>query len=109
MLSGNASDWGQIVVVKRLFVKGALWVLRSGAHWRDPSQRGKSKRLRKRFSRRAKASVREHLFEALIGDLKDEHLMLDAALVRAHQQPATGKGEAEPGFRVFPRQIDHKG
>jgi putative transposase len=32
------------------------------------------------------------VFEALTGDPKNEYLMLDTTLVRAHQQAATGKG-----------------
>ena len=77
-------------------MNGVLWVLRSGAHWRDlPERYGKWKSLHKRFSRWAKAGVWERAFEALIDDPKNEYLMLDTTLVRAHQQAATGKGGAK--------------
>ena len=36
--------------------------------------------------------LRERVFEALIKDRKNQYLMLDTTLVRAHQQAATGKG-----------------
>ena len=39
----------------------------------------------------------ERVFAALIDDPKNEYVMLDATLVRAHQQAATGKGGAKRG------------
>ena len=70
-----------------------LWVLRSGAHWHDlPERYGKWKTVHTRFARWAKSGVWERVFEALIKDRKNEYLMLDTTLVRAHQQAATGKG-----------------
>lgn len=93
LLPGKASDPGRTASDNRLFVNGVLWVLRSGARWHDlPERYGKWKSLHKRFSRWAKAGVWERVFEALIGDPKNEYLMLDTTLVRAHQQAATGKG-----------------
>jgi putative transposase len=76
-----------------LFVDGCLWVLRSGAHWRDlPERYGKWKTLHKRFTRWAKAGVWDEVFASLIKDRDNQYLMLDSTLVRAHQQAATGKG-----------------
>jgi transposase len=93
LLPGKAGDPGRSAADNRLFVDGVLWVLRSGAHWRDlPERYGKWKSLHKRFSRWAKAGVWEKVFEALITDPKNDYLMLDTTLVRAHQQAATGKG-----------------
>ena len=40
------------------------------------------------------------MFAALIDDPKNAYLMLDATLVRAHQQAATGKGAAKKGERT---------
>ena len=93
LLPGKAGDPGRTAADNRLFVNGVLWVLRSGAHWRDlPDRYGKWKSLHKRFSRWARGGVWERVFEALIDDPKNEYLMLDTTLVRAHQQAATGKG-----------------
>jgi len=41
--------------------------------------------------------VWERVFAALIDDPRNEYVMLDATLVRAHQQAATGKGGAKRG------------
>lgn len=93
MLPGKASDPGRTGGDNRLFVNGCLWVLRSGAHWRDlPERYGKWKTLHKRFTRWAKAGVWDEVFAALIKDRDNRYLMLDSTLVRAHQQAATGKG-----------------
>ena len=93
MLPGKASDPGRTGGDNRLFVNGCLWVLRSGAHWRDlPERYGKWKTLHKRFTRWAKAGVWNEVFTSLIKDRDNQYLMLDTTLVRAHQQAATGKG-----------------
>lgn len=95
LLPGKARDPGRTAADNRLFVNGVLWVLRSGAHWRDlPERYGKWKSVHQRFARWAKAGVWERVFKSLTADPGNEYLMLDTTLVRAHQQAATGKGGA---------------
>jgi transposase len=93
LLPGKKRDPGRTAADNRLFVDGVLWVLRSGAHWHDlPARYGKWKSVHTRFARWAKNGTWERMFEVLIKDRKNEYLMLDTTLVRAHQQAATGKG-----------------
>jgi len=100
LLPGKVSDPGRTGGDNRLFVNGVLWVLRSGAHWRDlPERYGKWKTLHKRFTRWARAGVWEQVFASLIKDRDNQYLMLDSTLVRAHQQAATGKGG--PAIRLW--------
>lgn len=93
LLPGKKGDPGRSGEDNRLFVHGVLWVLRSAARWSDlPERYGKYKSVHKRFARWAKKGVWEKVFTALLKDPKNDYLMLDATLVKAHQQAATGKG-----------------
>ena len=93
LLPGKVGDPGRSGRDNRLFVNGVLWVLRSGAPWPDlPERYGKWKSVHTRFARWAKNGVWEGVFKVLTADRKNDYLMLDTTLVRAHQQAATGKG-----------------
>lgn len=93
LLPGKASDPGRTAEDNRRFMNAVLWVLRSGAHWHDlPERYGNWKTVHTRFARWAKSGIWEKVFSALIADRRNEYLMLDTTLVRAHQQAATGKG-----------------
>ncbi len=93
LLPGKAGDPGRTGSDNRLFINGCLWVLRSGAHWRDlPERYGKWKTVHRRFSRWCHAGIWERVFEALTADRDNQYLMIDSTIVRAHQQAACGKG-----------------
>jgi len=81
----------------RNFINGVLWVLRSGARWEDlPERYGKYKSVHKRFMRWANSGVWERVFHELVRDKKNQYLMLDSTIVRAHQQAATGRKKGTP-------------
>lgn len=93
LVPGKAGDAGRAGSDNRLFVNGCLWVLRSGAHWKDlPERYGKWKTVHRRFSRWCHAGVWEKVFDALTAARDNQYLMLDTTIVRAHQQAAHGKG-----------------
>ena len=95
LLPGKAGDPGRTGTDNRLFVNGCLWILRSGAHWRDlPERYGKWKTVHRRFSRLCHAGVWERVFDALTADRDNQYLMIDSTIIRAHQQAASGKGGA---------------
>jgi len=93
LLPGKAADPGRTACDNRQFVNGCLWVLRSGAHWRDlPERYGKWKTVHRRFSRWCHGGVWEKVFAALTAERNNQYLMIDSTIVRAHQQAACGKG-----------------
>ena len=106
LLPGKAGDPGRNAADNLLFINGVLWILRSGSFWRDmPPRYGNWKSAHKRFSRWAQKGVWEAVFRSLIKDPKNQYVMIDSTLVKAHQQATTGKrgrknrlwGEAEAG------------
>ncbi len=93
LLPGKISDAGRSGSDNRLFVNGCLWVLRSGAHWRDlPDRYGKWKSVHKHFSRWCHAGVWKRASEALTADCDNQYLMSESTIVRADQRAASKKG-----------------
>ena len=92
LLPGRQESVGRTAKDNRVFVNGVLWILRSGARWSDlPERYGKYKSVHKRFARWATTGVWERLFRTLTQDAKNEYLLIDSTIVRAHQQAATGR------------------
>jgi transposase len=95
-LPGRTEHVGRTAMDNRLFVNGVLWVLRSGAPWHAlPDRYGKYKSVHKRFSRWAASGVWEKVFHELVGDRKNQYLMIDSTIVRAPQQAARGRKKGD--------------
>ena len=76
----------------RMFVEGVLWIVRTGAPWRDlPAAFGSWNSVFRRFSRWSSKGVWHRLFLAMADDLDFEYLILDSTIVRAHQHAAGAK------------------
>jgi len=81
----------------RMFVEGVLWVVRTGAPWRDlPEAFGRWNSAFRRFGRWAAKGVWDRSFAALSDDADFEYLILDSTIVRAHQHAAGAKGGLGP-------------
>jgi transposase len=97
LVPGKRGDKGRSGEDNRLFVDAVLWVLRTGAPWRDlHPEFGHWNSVYVRFRRWARKGVWESLFKDLANDPDFEAIMIDATIVRAHQHSAGAKG----GFKA---------
>ena len=76
----------------RMFVEAVLWIVRTGAPWRDlPDVFGSWNSAFRRFSRWSAKGVWHRIFEAMSGDEDFEYLIADSTIVPTHQSAAGAK------------------
>lgn len=96
---GDARTRGSTGHNNRLFVEGVLWIVRTGAPWRDlPEVFGNWNSTFRRFSRWSAKGVWQRIFLAMADDPDFEYLILDSTIVRAHQHAAGAK----KGLKIRP-------
>lgn len=90
----------------RTVLNGIVWVLRSGAPWRDlPDRYGPWQTVYSRFRRWREAGIWERLLGALQtegahdGDIDGSLTMIDGSNVRAHQHAAGAPKKGGPPTR----------
>jgi transposase len=90
----------------RTMLNGMMWIVRTGAPWRDlPERYGKWTSVYSRFQRWRKAGVWDRMLAALqqtgdgAGEVNWEIHFVDATIVRAHQHAAGAKKAARPRKR----------
>jgi len=77
----------------RMFVEAVLWIVRTGAPWRDlPAEFGNWNSTFRRFSRWSEKGIWERMFARLADDPDFEYLIVDSTIVRAHQHASGAKG-----------------
>ncbi len=86
----------------RMFVEAVLWVLRTGAPWRDlPTEFGPWQTVYSRYSRWTKSGKWEKLLVFLQKDTDNDWHIIDSTINRAHQHSAGGKkGRPKTGSDV---------
>jgi transposase len=93
LLPGKAGDPGRTGSNNRLFLEAVLWMVRTGAPWRDlPEAFGSWNSVFRRFRRWAQAGIFERLFQALSGDPDFEYALIDGTIIRVHQHGTGAKG-----------------
>ena len=93
LLPGKSGDSGRTAADNRLFVEAVLWIVRTGAPWRDlPVCFGCWNSAFRRFRRWSRKGVFEKIFNALSGDPDFEYAIVDGTIVRVHQHGAGAKG-----------------
>jgi transposase len=93
LLPGKKGDPGRNGEDNRQFVEGVLWMVRTGAPWRDlPDCFGKWSSVWKRFRRWALKGVFEKLFKALSGEPDFEYALIDGTIIKVHRHATGAKG-----------------
>lgn len=88
----------------RLMVEGVVWILRTGAPWRDlPKRFGPWQSVYTRFRRWTQQGIWASVLEKLAADPDGESYLIDATIVRAHQD-ATGAKKGDPKPSVIPEE-----
>ena len=107
----DRGERGPPIAEKRRTVNGILWVLRTGAPWRDmPARYGNWNSVFVRFTRWSKLGVWDAAFETLtgVGPPADEEHAIDSTIVRAHQHAAGVKGGISVRRRSDARVADSR-
>ena len=77
----------------RLMFNGNLWILKTGAPWRDlPHEFGPWKTVHKRFLQWAKLEIWEDILKKLSIAADTEVIIVDASFVKLHQHGSGAKG-----------------
>jgi len=86
LLPSERGHWGRPRRAHRRMLEGILWILRTGAPWRDlPIRYGPWSSCYNRFNRWNAAGVWQHIWEALKDDVDNENRAVDGSIVKAHQ------------------------
>jgi transposase len=89
---GPASKLGD-----RLFIDAVLYRAKVGCPWRDlPERFGPWNSVYNRLYNWAERGVWERIFKALQLELDETGSIIDASVIRAHQDAAGGKGGSNP-------------
>lgn len=86
LLPQERGYWGRPSRSHREIIEGILWILRTGAPWRDlPSEYGPWSSCYNRFNRWTGQGVWTKIWDVLKNDADNENYSIDGSYVKAHQ------------------------
>lgn len=89
----------------RDMLEAMLWILRTGAPWRDlPPEYGSWQTVYTRFSRWSQKDVLKRVFDKLAEGRDGEGYMIDGTIVRAHQDATGAPKKRRTSDRPFSRR-----
>ena len=101
---GKPGDPGRSGRDNRRFLEAVLWIVRTGAPWRDlPGEFGSHNTVFSRFNDWSKAGVFERIFAAVADDPDMEYAILDATIVKVHRHGQGSKGGPRARRSAAPR------
>ena len=101
-LPGKRSKKGRPRTDDRMMVEGMLWVLKTGAPWRDlPERFGPWQTVYARWAHWSRSGIWKQLLDELAKDANDEAFMIDASIVRAHQDASGAPKKTVPRRSVI--------
>src|SRR5579872_813887 len=97
VLPAESGREGRPSIDNRQIVNAIRWILKTGAPWRDlPAYYPKWKTVHSRFSRWCQQGVWARVLAELAKDQDAESFLIDATIVRAHQDAAGAKKKKGP-------------
>jgi transposase len=86
LLPPQSGYWGRPSRSHRNIIEGILWILRTGAPWRDlPEEYGPWSSCFNRFNRWSANGTWQMIWEVLKEDIDEENFSIDGSIVKAHQ------------------------
>ncbi len=96
LLPGSEGKIGRPSKHNRRFINAVMWILRTGAPWRDlPDSYGDWKNTHRRFCRWRDSRIWEVILNAMIDEPDYEWLMIDASHIKVHQHASGAVGGNE--------------
>ena len=90
----------------RTFIDAVLYRAKTGVPWRDlPERFGSWKTIFNRFSNWSQRGHWATIFKALRIEVDEEGVMIDASVVRAHQDASGGKGGSDAMLWAVPEEV----